>query len=127
MATVLPLAMLAERADKLTVCMCTLQGNMVRMTTTGSVSVGQLLANGRDLIISSLSQGLLGDYSCTASNARGTSILVVSVFGPPPAPTGIPMVETDGSQFTIHWSRPSSPDTVITGYQITIYKSVLET
>ncbi len=81
--------------------------------STHPVSVGEVVDNGHVLTISSLTETLQGYYSCTATNIRGTD---VTVFGPPPPPLGVPEVDRDGDQFTISWSRPSSSNVIITGY-----------
>lgn len=96
----------------------------MRSDSARPVSVGEIESNGRVLTISSLMESLLGNYSCIATNVRGTDSHVVSVFGPPPPPFGIPEVDREGSQFTISWLRPDSPNVIITGYKVNLYMLV---
>ena len=79
------------------------------------------MGNGRVLVITSLTEALLGSYSCNATNERGSDVSVLPVIGPPPPPAGIPDVSRKGSQFTISWLRPTSSDAVITGYKVNLY------
>ncbi len=106
-------------------CVCVwVQGNEVSSGSARPVSVGEVVDNGRVLTISSLTETLLGNYSCTATNIRGTDARIVPVFGPPPPPFGVPEVDRNGNQFTISWSRPSSPNVIITGYKVNLYMLV---
>ena len=91
------------------------------MGSGSAVSVGEITNNGRVLTISPLTESLLGNYTCTATNIRGSESKTLSVFGPPPPPLRIRDIDRNGNEATIRWLRPDSPDVVITAYKVSLY------